>query len=381
MVVTIAHDYCTQRGGAERVALTLLEAFPHTELVTALHNGENTFGAFDLYSRRTSALQRWAPFRRDPRTAFPLLASAWGALSVTDSPVVVCSSSGWSHGVTCGPGVKKVVYCHNPARWLYQAEDYFRDQTAFVSLAARRLAPSLRRWDLRAAQTANLYIANSTIVARRIEAAYGIEPTVVNPPGALDPRGAQEPIDAIEPGFLLSVGRGRGYKHTDIVASAVSRYGKYRLVVVGGYDGVESFPNVTRVNDISDAKLRWLYANAAAVVSLSHEDFGLTPVEGFGFGTPAAVLRGGGFLDSMIEGVTGVFADAPTETAFIEALERLPGSYDTERIREHAQRFSPEVFQSTIRGLVSMVTSPAPAGVRPAAPVSLERDVVEAPQV
>ena len=37
---------------------------------------------------------------------------------------------------------------------------------------------------------------------------------------------------------------------------------------------------------MSDAQLRWLYANCKAVVSASHEDFGLTPLEGNLFGKP-----------------------------------------------------------------------------------------------
>jgi glycosyltransferase involved in cell wall biosynthesis len=137
-----------------------------------------------------------------------------------------------------------------------------------------------------------------------------------------------------------------------VVAAAASHYGKYPLVVVGGYDGIEALPNVIRLLNVSDAQLRWLYANALAVVSLSHEDFGLTPIEGFGFGTPAVLLRRGGFLDSMIEGVTGVFADGVSEQHLIEALERLPGSYSPDAIRDHARRFSPQAFQQAIRSIV-----------------------------
>lgn len=363
MVMTVAHDYCTQRGGAERVALALLDTFEDTELVTAVYDRGRTFGGFADYSVRTSKLQRWPAFRHDPRTAFPLLPHAWYRLTAAESPAVVCSSSGWAHGVSVPPGVKKVVYCHNPPRWLYQPDDYLADRAALVAAGARRLSPALRRWDLHAAQTADLYVANSTTVARRIKAAYGIDAVVVHPPSALDPAGRQQSVGNLEPGYLLSVGRGRGYKHIDVVAEAISRQGGHRLVVLGGYDGVERLSNVTRLEAVSDAELRWLYANAAAVVSLSHEDFGLTPVEGFGFGTPAVLLRGGGFLDSMIEGVTGVFADAPTEAALIEALERLPGSYDSEAIRRHAERFSITTFQRLIRELVKDVTQPSASGV------------------
>lgn len=362
MSVTVAHDYCTQRGGAERVALTLLGAFPGSELVTALHEPERTFAEFGQHSVRTSSLQRVAALRRDPRRAFPLLDRAWDRLSVGESEAVVCSSSGWAHGIRVPEGVRKVVYCHNPARWLYQADDYLMDRSAVVAMAAGVLAPHLRRWDRRAAATADLYVANSTVVARRIRATYGIDAVVVHPPGALDPDDPQEPVPGVEPGFLLSVGRGRGYKHTDVVAEAVSRYGRARLVVVGGYDGVERLRHVTRLERVSDAQLRWLYAHARAVVSLSHEDFGLTPVEGFAFGTPAVLLRAGGFLDSMVEGVTGVFASSPTQMAFIEALERLPDRMDTDAIRRHARRFSAASFQAVMRGLALGEEQPAGGG-------------------
>ncbi|WP_299057113.1 glycosyltransferase [uncultured Nocardioides sp.] len=353
MTVCIAHDYCTQRGGAERVALTLLEAFDDSVLVTSLHESRRTFAGFGDHPVRTSHLQKYVVLRHDPRRAFPLLAHAWDRMTPPGSSAVICSSSGWAHGLRVPPGVRKLVYCHNPARWLYQAEDYFGDRSRAVAVAARSMSPRLRRWDRDAAESADLYVANSSAVARRIKAVYGIDAVVVNPPSALDPSGPRRPVPGVEPGYLLSVGRARGYKHIDVVAEAVARHGTARLVVVGGYDGVEALRNVTRLQDVSDDELRWLYANATAVVSLSHEDFGLTPVEGFGFGTPAVLLRDGGFLDSMVEGVTGVFAEAPTQEAFLEALERLPGSYDPERTRRHATRWTTAAFQRTVRALLA----------------------------
>ena len=36
--VALAHDYLTQRGGAERVVLTLLKAFPQAPLHTVLYH-------------------------------------------------------------------------------------------------------------------------------------------------------------------------------------------------------------------------------------------------------------------------------------------------------------------------------------------------------
>ena len=63
---------------------------------------------------------------------------------------------------------------------------------------------------------------------------------------------------------------------------------------------------------MTDAQLRWLYANCRALVAASHEDFGLTPLEAASFGKPTAALRWGGFLDTIDEGRNGIFFDEPT---------------------------------------------------------------------
>jgi hypothetical protein len=76
------------------------------------------------------------------------------------------------------------------------------------------------------------------------------------------------------------------------------------------------------------------------------------------------LLRGGGFLDSMIENVTGTFAEAPTQEAFIEALERLPGSYDTEAIVRHSGNYTAAAFQRVMRDLVMDMSAPVTDGLR-----------------
>ena len=100
---------------------------------------------------------------------------------------------------------------------------------------------------------------------------------------------------------------------------------------------------------MSDAQLRWLYANCAAVVAASHEDFGLTPLEGNTFGRPAVVLRAGGFLDTMVEGRTGCFIEELTETAVRQAILDLRAlGLDRDEITAHAQRFGFEAFKETL---------------------------------
>lgn len=358
--MVLAHDYLTQRGGAERVVLELARQFPDAPVVTSFYQPEATYPGFGDVDVRPAALSRVPFLRADPRRALPLLAPLFSLRKVPPG-VLLASSSGWAHALRSrGP---KVVYCHNPARWLYQPHDYFAGLPGPVrSLISRGLAP-LRVWDQRAARTAQVYLANSSSVARRVRAAYGIEAEVVHPPSALAADDPQEQPAGIEPGYFLTVGRRRGYKNTELVCAAAAAAGQ-RLVVVGGLPKrAEPWPDhLVGVEDISDDQLRWLYANCRAVVAMSQEDFGLTPVEGFTFGRPCIALRAGGYLDSCVEGVTGVFVDHPTVAELAGALSRFDErDYDRAAILAHAAQFSPPVFGSRIRAAVDRAVAAGPA--------------------
>jgi glycosyltransferase involved in cell wall biosynthesis len=129
-----------------------------------------------------------------------------------------------------------------------------------------------------------------------------------------------------------------------------------RLVVVG--DTRES-ARVRGVGRVSDAQLRWLYENCRALVSASYEDFGLTPLEANAFGRPAVVLRAGGFLDTLVEGVTGVFIEEPTAAAVADAVHELP-AVDPDTARANAQRYSEATFAGRMREIVADVWRSAP---------------------
>src|SRR4051794_11433172 len=230
--VVIAHDYVTQRGGAERTVLGLLEAFPGARLVTSVYAPESTFPEFADVHVETMGLNRVAAFRRDPRLAFPFLARAWEGHEIADADIVICSSSGWSHAVSTS--AQKIVYCHNPARWLYQSEDYLAGASAPVRATRHLLARKLIEWDRRHAARAAAYVVNSNVVAGRVLTQYGRDAVVIPPPMTLDREGAQDPVPGIEPGFLLTVSRSRGYKNVQLVCEAVESLPGQRLVVIGG---------------------------------------------------------------------------------------------------------------------------------------------------
>ncbi|MGJ6980371.1 glycosyltransferase [Aestuariimicrobium soli] len=366
MKVALAHDYLTQRGGAERVALELTRVFPGAELFTSLYSPPDTFPEFREVPVRTSVLNRVAALRRNFRLGLPLFGWAFGrARAGSDAEVMVVSTTGFAHGIrTEAP---TLVYCHSPARFLYLADEYLgrRWFTSPQGWVLKALRPPLVAWDQRAARSAAAYLCNSTVVRDRIRAVYGIEATVVPPPAGLDPAGPREPVGQLAdwPDHHLLVSRLLPYKNVDRAIDAFRALPDERLLVVGRGPQRDQLAarlpaNVRLAEGLSDAQLRTAYAGARAVIAPSHEDFGLTPVEGFGFGVPTLALRAGGYLDTVVEGVSGWFFDEPDAAAIASAVRRLAAEpLAREPILEHARRFSPEVFAEALRSAAARVAA------------------------
>lgn len=359
--VAIAHDYLTQRGGAERVVLALSRAFPEAPIHTTLYDPEGTYPEFREREVVTGPLNRIPALRADHRRALPLLAPAASATRV-DADVTIASSSGWAHGFrTSG---RALVYCHNPARWLYQRDEYLGGAGPLSPkrLAVTALAPVLRRWDRRAARRADRYLANSTVVAERIRRVYGIEAPVLFPPPGLSAGGEQAPppelADWAAGGFWLVVSRLMPYKNVDVAIEAL-RGSDQRLVVVGAGPEREALlarapDNVRIVSEVSDAELRWIYGHAHGLVAPSHEDFGLTPLEANARGIPVVALRSGGYLDTVADGVSGLYFDEATPAA-VAAAVRAAGAraWDGEALRAHADSFAESAFIDRLRAEVA----------------------------
>jgi glycosyltransferase involved in cell wall biosynthesis len=372
--VAIVHDYLTQRGGAERVALLFCRMFPDAPLYTSLYDSEETFPEFSNIDVRTSWLNRIEPLRLDHRRALPLLAPVFSSMRI-DADVVLCSSSGWAHGVSALG--RKVVYCYAPARWLYQTHRYVYGSKrelqgrsggvptrgdgmarALVKYsAAQALAPPLRLWDRRAARMADRYLTTSSAVAQDIAAVYGMDAAVIPPPSTFEVDGPLGQPVGVKPDFVLCVSRLLPYKNVDAVVAGAKQLGK-DLIVVG--DGPElsrlrkGQSATTRfLGNVDDATLRWLYTNCRALVAVSYEDYGLTPIEAACFGKPTVALRRGGYLDTVQDRVTGVLVESPTPEAVASGLRRLEDApLDERTIRNHGETYTYANFESKIRAVI-----------------------------
>lgn len=354
--VAIAHDYLTQRGGAEKVVLALHRAFPGAKVYTTLYEPSLTYPEFESIEVVASPISRIGLFRRFHRLALPFLASAAQKIHVPAQHTIV-SSSGWAHGFRVAGS--KIVYCYSPPRWLYQTDAYLGDSKASIKrLTLSLLAPFLKRWDHRHARTATKYFAISTVVRERIMETYGIDSEVLPAPHSIDTSLPQESVDLGPIGssgpFYLCISRLLPYKNVGAVVDAFNQLALPLVVVGTGPDekrlAASAGPSVVMRKNLTDAQIRWLYSHCVAVVSASFEDFGLTPIEAANFGKPSVVLRWGGFLDTVQGDVTGVYFDEPEPAMIAQAVTRSASlNWDSAKIMAHGASFSEERFASRLR--------------------------------
>lgn len=354
--VAIAHDYLTQRGGAERVVLAMTRAFPDADVYTTLYAPDSTFPEFRDVRIRTTPLNRLRVLHRDHRLGLPLYQRAIDRAPVIDADVLLVSTTAFAHGFrTTG---RKLVYCHSPARFLYLAHDYLgaSPRASLIGWGLSALRPKLVAWDQRAAQSADRYLTNSTTVRERIARVYGLHAAVVPAPPAVQAGVEAEPIAALAdwPAFHLVVSRLLPYKHVDRVIDAFRDLPDERLVIVGRgplRDQLRATlpSNVRMLEGLSDGELAWAYDRAVALIAPSHEDYGLTPLEAAMRGTPTLALHAGGYLDTVAPDISGSFFEKPSSDDIRTAVLANRGrSWASAEIRAHAQSFQEHHFAAAL---------------------------------
>lgn len=352
-------------GGAERVAEAMHESFPSAPMYTTVALPQNLPHRLRLADIRTSPLQHLPAIERRFRHYFMLYPFAIENFDLSQYDLIVSSSSGYAKGVRRRRNAIHVCYCHTPMRWVWRYDDYVARER-FGSLA-RGLLPMmlwpLKKWDLRAAQQPNYYIANSRLVADRIKKIYGREAHVIPPPIDVNRFHMSNEIDD----YYLVLSRLMPYKRIDLAIEACKRLNR-RLIVIG--DG----PDRNRLEKLGDDRIEFLgwqpdkivnyyAARCRALLFPGEEDFGMAPLEANAAGRPVIAYRAGGAVETVEEDVTGVFFDQANSVSLAEAIEKFEGlRFDQYTLRRHAEKFDRTVF--TFR-VLQFLGSVAPSSCSP----------------
>lgn len=357
--IAIIHDWLTVYAGAEKTLEQLLKLYPHADIFTIVDFlPEKDRGFLKEHSITTSMIQK-LPFAKSKyRHYLSLMPLAIEQFDLSGYDLIISSSHAVAKGVITGPDQRHLCLCYSPIRYAWDLQhQYLRESGLEYGLKgwlARYMLHKIRLWDMRTANGVDEFIAISEFIARRIWKVYRRESTVIYPP--VD-------VQAFELGehkedFYLTASRMVPYKKIDLIVEAFAAMPDKKLIVIGtgpDFDKIKAKagPNVTLMGYQPFEVLRDHMQRARAFVFAAEEDFGIAPLEAQACGTPVIAFAKGGALETVVDGISGVFFDTQNIESLRDAVRRFETlSWNAAKIRDNAIRFGAQRFQKEFQDYV-----------------------------
>ena len=355
--VALVHDALPFMAGAERVLEAALEVFPDAPVYTLVYN-RRAFEGTQLAKRQvyTSFIDRLPWAHQAHRSFLPLYPLAIEQFDLHDYDLILSSSYAVAHGILTRPDQTHVCLMHTPLRYAWHQPHTIFQAGGIKSQLLRMWLHNFRQWDFAASQRVDRYVAVSHWVAGLIWHAYRRPAHVIYPPVDVDRFTSLTP----KGDYYLVVSRLAHHKRVDLIVQAFSRLG-LPLIVVG--DGAErrrlsrlAAPNVKLLGWQSDEVIQELMGRAKALVHAAAEEFGIALVEAQAAGCPVIAYAGGGALETVLEGRTGILFQEQSVASVLEAVTIFESgnlNYSPEELRWNAERFRKERFQMELLDFIT----------------------------
>ncbi|WP_269499584.1 glycosyltransferase family 4 protein [Castellaniella sp. S9] len=360
MKISLVHDWLISFAGAERVSADILRIWPDADLfsvVDFLSDSDRTH--FLGKYAKTTFIQRLLGAKHRHRLYLPLMPFAVEQLDLSGYDVVISSSHAVAKGILVGPDQLHICYCHSPIRYAWDMQhQYLRESrldSGLKGILARWMLYRIRNWDHRTSNGVDFFISNSDYIGRRIQKVYRRDSTTIYPNVAVE----DFPLVSEKSDFYLTASRLVPYKQIGLIVRSFAGMPDRKLVVIG--DGPEyarikaqAPANVTMMGYQSFEVLRDHMQRARAFIFAAEEDFGIVPVEAQACGTPVIAFGKGGALETVLDGVTGMFFREQSESAIQQTVSDFESNFvaDPVRIRFHAEQFSSERFRAQMKAFV-----------------------------
>lgn len=359
MKVAIVHEWLTIYGGSERVVEQILKIYPHADIYTTVYNEKNMGHIFPKEKVHTSFMQK-IPFAKKYYTKMlHLMPRAFESFDLSGYDLVISSSSSCAKGILTTAETTHISYIHTPMRYAWDLyHDYMRSSGFITRMAMKVILPKIRQWDALSGMRVDYFIANSSIVKKRINKVYRRDAEVIYPPVDSDfftPNG-KEPED-----FYMILSRLIPYKRIELAIKACNQLER-KLIILGAGPLEKELkkiagPTIEFTGRLSDEESRDYYQRCKAFLFPGYEDFGITPVEAQSCGRPVIAYEKGGALDSVSKNITGVFFPEQTVESLIKGIKEFETfRFDSHIIRKHAEKYSNEEFIRKMKTFISSIS-------------------------
>ena len=380
MKVAILHEMLIKLGGAEKVVENFMKLFPDATIFTLIYDEKKCGKVFprekispQVWKSKTQ--KRYNLFKKQ-RFCLPLMAISVESFDFSEYDLVICSSSGFAHWAITKPETKFVVYCHSPARYMWDwTNEYKRDlglnswwKKYFLKPFIERTFYKNRQWDLMASSRADLIIANSKNTSNRIKKYYKRESKILYPPvetqrfaKILEKNNFEKTFEK----YYIIISALTEFKKIEIAISWFNELEENLLIIWAG-DFRENLEKLTKKENIKfawakyDDELVFLVQNSSGLIFPWEEDFGIVPIEVMSAWKPVFAYKGWWLLETNIEWVTWSFFEDKSWKDFIEKFEifhknNLKNIYTKENCINQAKNFSQEIFEKRFLELINKI--------------------------
>ena len=358
MRIALVHYWLVGMRGGEKVIESLCQLYPNADIYTHVYDPFAISKTISRHNVHTTFISKLPFSKKYYQNYLPLMPLALEQLDLRGYDLVISSESGPAKGIIVDPDSTHICYCHSPMRYVWDMYPQYLNSSGFLKrLLMVPLIHYLKIWDRCSADRVDYFISNSAFVAKRINKYYRRDSTVINPPVSVTDFYITED-DKLED-FYLIVGQLVEYKKALLAVEAFNISGK-KLIVIGEgeqFDSIQKIAksNITILGRQSYESIKKHYSMCKALVFPGVEDFGIVPVEAMASGRPVIAYRKGGALETVVDGVTGMFFDEQSVMSLNNAVNNFEKNINTflpYKIREHAEKFNREIFKDKINKIV-----------------------------
>ncbi len=359
MKIALVHDWFNDIGGAEKVVREILLCYPDADVFSLIdYYDDSKRNKYLLGKKSKTSFIQAIPFSKKLyRFFFPLFPGAIEKLDLSKYDLIISSSSSVAKGIQKTSSQLHICYCHSPVRYAWDLrQEYLNVIKNPVSRSLfNYFLNRLQRWDLKANERVDYFIANSQNVKNRIWNNYHRESVVIYPPvdtGAFK-------VNLLKENYYFTVSRLVAYKKTEQIIQAFSKFPHLKLLVAGDGPNKRKLQkmatgNVEILGYIPTEVLKEKIKYAKAFIANANEDFGITVVEAQSCGTPIIVPYMGGYRETVNERVGQFFEKQTVEDIekAIAIFETNHKKYKEEDFIKNVQPFDKSRFQEEFKSFV-----------------------------
>ncbi len=382
MKIAILHEMFIKLGWAEKVVENWCKIYPDADIFTLIYDEEKVGKVFPKNKINPQVFelksQKIYKHTKKQRLSLPFMAISIEQLDFSEYDVVLCSSSGFAHWAITKPETKFIVYCHSPARYMWDwTNEYKRDlwlnsgiKKYTLWIIINKLFLKLRQWDYIASKRADITLANSHNTKQRITKYYRKDSEILYPPVETSRFGKlwvkaplSSQIQDIQEWYYIIISALTEFKKIEVAIEWFNKMPNHKLLIIWKWDYENTLKKNANTNIIFtwakyDDELVFLVQNSLWLIFPGEEDFWIVPVEVMAAGKPVFAYRWGWLLETVLEWITGGFFDDKNGADFVQKFEifnqnNINCTYTIEACKSQAEIFSLSKFEKRIKELVN----------------------------